>query len=304
MGLILLPRYSAIDIGSNAFRLVIAEKVSESQFRILKKERVAVRLGADAFEQGFFSEETMDQAINAFKKFQTLHKKYKVKSYIACATSAMRESKNSSKLIEALQQKAKIKVQVIDGLQEGHLIRQAVYQEVFLNKAKTCFIDIGGGSVEITFNSNGSLLESKSFPMGTVRTLQMRKTLSVEQNLIRYKKLIGPYILKHLKKTKKFDFAVGTGGNIESLGRLRVQMLGKLPNTRLTLKDLIEMRKRLNQLNLLERIETYQLRPDRADVIIPALDVLILILNLTHIQEIKVPYVGLREGLLLRLTRP
>lgn len=297
------PRFSAIDVGSNAFRLVIAERCADHNFNILKKERIAVRLGADAFEKGQFSEHTQEQAIKAFEKFAALHKKYKVKNYIACATSAMRESRNSKELIETLYKKTKIRVQIINGLVEGRLIREAILEDVRLDNSKTCFIDIGGGSVEITFNANHKQLATQSFPMGTVRTLQLRTTMSPKDNLKQYEQLITPYISQHLKQQKHFDFGVGTGGNIESLGRLRVQILKNTPNTRVTLNELLEMKKALSRLNYSDRVSHFQLRPDRADVIIPALDVLILIMRKVKIKDLKIPYVGLREGLLLSLSR-
>lgn len=283
--------------------MVIAEQTDDNQTKILKKERIAIRLGADAFEHGLFTEETLLASVEVFRKFAILHKKYKVKRYIACATSAMRESKNSQKLIDLVSKKTKIKINVISGQEEGLLIREAVAQEIRLQNTKTCFIDIGGGSVEITFNKNHQKIATQSFPIGTVRSLQIRKTVHTNDNLRLYKKIIEPYIKKQLKQTGSLNFAVGTGGNIETLGRLRAQILKKTPNTRLCLEDLEKIHRTLRALNISERIAKYQLRPDRADVIMPALEVLILIMKLVKIKELKVPYTGLREGLLLRLSR-
>lgn len=298
-------KYSAIDIGSNALRIIVAEWSPEKnahQLEILKKWRAPVRLGQDVFQSENISEETLDKAIKAFHKFKKINEKYNVQHCRAIATSALREAKNKAHFIDTIFKTTGFKIDLIDGLEEGRLIHAAVNREVLMERKSTLLIDIGGGSVEVTFSENGKIDTTQSFPMGTVRTLDLlkRKNLSEEQ----IEKIIEEYTptLQNYIESSGFlghlDFAIGTGGNIECLGELKIQLLKKIPNTYLTLKELEEIIIQLRKFSIKDRVKKLGLREDRADVIIPAALVVYEIMKLSSCFKLLIPRVGLRDGIL------
>lgn len=286
-------RFSAIDIGSNAIRLIIGEWTGH-EWVILKKERSPVRLGADAFSKGFISDQLFQESLQTFKKFQLLNRKFKVDDCRAVATSALRESKNARQFIQFISKKSKIKIQLITGEEEGFIIRDAICGAMPLKNTNSLFIDIGGGSMELTFNEGLKTHISRSFKMGTVRTLQRGP---LKQCIYDYEKILKPYISRN---AKDLHIAVGTGGNIESLGRLKLQLLKATPNTNISLQELKKILSILSRFSVEERIQKLQMRSDRADVIIPALTLLILVMELSKVSLLKIPYVGLRDGILRR----
>lgn len=288
-------RFSAIDIGSNAIRLIIGEWTGH-EWIILKKERSPVRLGADAFSKGFISEELFQESLKTFKKFQMLNRKFKVDECHAVATSALRESKNARQYIQFISKKSNINIQLISGEEEGLIIRDAICGAMPLKNTNSLFIDIGGGSMELTFNDGLKTRDSRSFKMGTVRTLQRGP---LKQCLRDYEKILKPYIARN---SKNLHFAVGTGGNIESLGRLKLQLLRSTPNTNITLPELKKILSIISRHTVEERMHKLQMRSDRADVIIPALNLLILVMELAKVTQLKIPYVGLRDGILRRFV--
>jgi len=286
-------RFSAIDIGSNAIRLIIGEWTGH-EWVILKKERAAVRLGADAFAHGSISEKLFNESLVTFRKFAALNRKFKVGRCRAVATSALRESRNAKQFIDYIQKRTRIKIELISGEEEGLIIRDAVYSSFPFSNEHSLFIDIGGGSIELTFNHGQKMQATRSFRMGTVRTLQRGP---LKDSLAIYAKTLKPYIHKSVS-SDPLSFAVGTGGNIESLGRLKLLLLKKTPNTFITLEELKSLLATLTKMKIEERITQLKMRPDRADVVVPALSVLILVMELAHVEKLKIPYVGLRDGLL------
>lgn len=293
---------AAIDIGSNAIRLVIAAVERPVQLRILKKYREPVRLGHDVFLDGEISGKTEDKALRAFQKFREVMKKYDVKTCKAVATSACREAKNKQAFIKRVFEKTGIRIQIIDGIEEARLVHLAVKKEVDLGKKRAILIDIGGGSVEVTFSEDGYLTATESFRMGTVRlleTLQKRKLTEQHLNIV-----IGEFVEKLSKylesnnASESLSFAAGTGGNIECLGRLKGQLLNKSPNTFVTLDELGAIIDKLRSISIQERISKFDMRPDRADVIVPASMVLQMIMRQAGVEKLIVPYVGLKEGIL------
>ncbi len=294
-------RFSAIDIGSNAIRMIIGE-THEGRLQTLKKFRSPIRLGHDVFTEGFVSENTLKEAEKTFAEFGRLNKRFKVEKCRAVATSALREAKNSKEFITRMAAISQIHVEVIDGIEEARLIFNAVNREVDLTKKKAVLIDIGGGSVELTLCQGDKMLVTQSFPIGTVRLLENLKKRNLTEGHLNV--VIGDFIVPLVKFLEKeaagmsFDFAVGTGGNLETMSRLKLQILQKTPNTFVSLGELLELTEALRPFSIKDRIEKLKLRPDRADVIIPAMMVVKLVLRQAGIEKIQIPCVGLRDGLL------
>jgi len=295
---------SAIDIGSNAFRILISEK-RDGHFFEIKKFRSPVRLGHDVFENGTISKETIHQALETFRQFAVLHKKYKVEKYRAVATSALRESKNKNEFIDLVHKKTGIKIELISGIEEAQIIFDSINREVPLDNKKALLIDIGGGSVEVSMVANHKLLCSQSFPLGTVRMLEEMKKRKLQERQLKI--LIGDFVptITNYISTQgqglQFHFAVGTGGNMESMLRLKTQLL-KIRNTNyVTLSELQVITELLSAISLKDRVSKLELRPDRADVIMPALLTTKFILRQAGIEKMLVPRTGLRQGLLWRM---
>lgn len=294
-------RFSAIDIGSNAIRMIIGE-IHEGRLQTLKKFRSPIRLGHDVFTEGTVSEKTLRAAEETFTEFGQLNKRFKVEKCRAVATSALREAKNTKDFVTRMKAVSQIHVEVIDGTEEAQLIFNAVNQEVDLAKKRAILIDIGGGSVELTLCQGDKMLVTESFPLGTVRLLENLKKRNLTESHLNV--VIGDFIVPLVKFLEKeasgmnFDFAVGTGGNLESMARLKLQILHKTPNTFISLGELLEITEALRPFSVKERIDKLGLRPDRADVIIPAMMVVKLVLRQAGIQKIQIPGVGLRDGLL------
>ncbi len=294
-------RFSAIDIGSNAIRMIIGE-THEGRLKNLKKFRSPIRLGHDVFTDGFVSEKTLKEAEETFTEFGRLNKRFKVEKCRAVATSALREAKNSKEFVTRMAAVSQIHVEVIDGTEEARLIFNAVNREVDLTKKRAVLIDIGGGSVELTLCQGDKMLVTQSFPIGTVRLLENLKKRNLTEDHLNV--VIGDFIVPVVKFLEKeatgmsFDFAVGTGGNLETMARLKLQILHKTPNTFVSLGELLEITAALRPFSIKDRIEKLKLRPDRADVIIPAMMVVKLVLRQAGIEKIQIPCVGLRDGLL------
>lgn len=296
-------RVSAIDIGSNAIRMMVAEIFETAPFiRIEKKFRAPVRLGHDVFTSGSITPETIAIAKNTFLQFAEINRNFKIEKSRAVATSACREAKNSQDFIAEILRDTGIQIEIIDGTEEGRLIHLAVCKEVALENKKTMLIDIGGGSVEVTFSKGSQMIETKSFPMGTVRILEnlnKRKMNESHLNII-----MGEFLSElssHIYKNCDHDpvhFAIGTGGNLECLGQLKAQLLKKGPGNFLSLDELNEIIDRLRSISIKDRIEKLNLRPDRADVIMPAASIVQTIMRQAETSKIVIPAVGLRDGLI------
>lgn len=296
-------RVSAIDIGSNAIRMMIVEVSAEQPIpRILKKYRAPVRLGHDVFTQGLITPASVELAKAAFHRYAKAHQEFGVTHCRAVATSACREAKNRKDFVKEIYQFSGIPIEVIDGTEEGRLIHLAVRKELTLDNKKTMLIDIGGGSVEVTFSQGDKILATKSFPMGTVRVLETMAKRNLNESHLNilmgeFVKDLAPHIYDNCEGDP-VDFAIGTGGNLECLGQLKTQLLNKTPATFLTMAELDEITQRLRGLKIKERIEKLALRPDRADVILPAAFLVQTIMRQAETQKIAIPSVGLRDGLI------
>lgn len=294
-------KYSAIDIGSNAIRMIVGS-VENEQIHVLKKYRAPVRLGHDVFKTGEISDKTLKQAIETFSQFAKINRKHHIEKCRAVATSASREAKNGESFVKTIKEKTGIQIEIIDGIEEAKLIHLAVQREVDMNKHQIMLIDIGGGSVEVTFSDMGMMTGTQSFPMGTVRVLDIMQKRKIDESKLMV--VMGEFIqpLSHFIESQankdEPEFAVGTGGNLECLGRLKVQLLHRTPNTFVTLSELVLIAKKLKDIPVQDRITKLKLRPDRADVIYPAVLLVKTIMRQSGVQKILIPGVGLRDGLL------
>lgn len=297
--------FAAIDIGSNAIRMVIAEHSSQG-LRLLKKYRLPIRLGADVFATGKISAKNIKLSARTFKKFKDVCAKYKIRQIRAVGTSALREASNQEAFVELIHRKSAIRIEVIDGVEEARIIHQAVRREVNLEGHHTLLIDIGGGSVELTFSDHGMMTATQSFPFGTVRTIEMMKKKKLQEadlNLV-----MGDFLspLTHFIQSNgpghPLDFAVGTGGNLETLGKLKPLLLKAKSRTFLTHDELGEIISKVQRMTIKERIEKLRMRPDRADVIIPAALAVYTVMRQSNLEKLLIPHVGLKDGLIWSLA--
>jgi exopolyphosphatase/guanosine-5'-triphosphate,3'-diphosphate pyrophosphatase len=283
-------RLAAIDIGSNAARLLISDVVRNKEgkpdFNKLNLVRVPLRLGFDVFEKREISAEKQEMIVQTIKAYKCLIDVYHVKYIKACATSAMRDAVNSAEIIDRVKNETGIEIKIISGDEEASVIYENHVAENLDNDHSYLYIDVGGGSTELTFFSQNQLVFKQSFNVGTIRLLKNQ----VEE--IHWDE-IKNYIRERIKGHKQV-VAIGTGGNINKVFSMSKKKDGKP----LPLDLLKDYYKELSSFSLYERMRTYNLREDRADVILPALQVYINVMRWASIEEIFVPKIGLADGLL------
>ena len=302
-----MPTLAAIDVGSNAIRLVIGEADADQKITVLHSERDPVRLGQDVFTKGSISEETIERAADAFGKFHDAIESHAAKWTRAVATSATREALNREIFVDRIAQRSGIEISVIGTEEEARLIHLAVAGKVSLKNKLALLVDIGGGSTEITLVSDGNIIATESFRMGAVRLLQVLEEKKRGEK--HFNQLVREYVdatQKRIKKeigNEKIDICVGTGGNIESLGDLRKELFGKDRDSVLATDELDSLVKELQSMTFEERVQKFRLRPDRADVIVPASVVLQKVLKQAGVDEVLIPKVGLKDGLLIDMVQ-
>ncbi|MEY3921634.1 MAG: hypothetical protein RL634_1395 [Bacteroidota bacterium] len=286
-------RLAAIDIGTNACRLLISEVTTPEkgnpQFNKLNLVRVPLRLGFDVFETGEISKPKKGMILQTMKAYSHLMNAYRVDKHIAVATSAMRDAKNKNEIVRKIFLETGINIQIISGDFEASLIYESHVAENLNSSSNYLYIDVGGGSTEITFFSNNQLVYKRSFNIGTIRIL---KNMVKEVDWDFMKEEIRENI-KGIKNT----VAIGTGGNINKVFSLSKKKDGKTLDIDL-LKDYY---KEFSSCTVEERIRNYNLREDRADVIVPALLIYIQVMKWATIDEILVPKIGLADGLIQHL---
>jgi len=287
--MIKIKKYAAIDIGSNAMRLLIANVIEEenkpTQFNKSHLIRVPIRLGQDAFTVGEISEESAERMVKAMKAFKLLMDVYQVEQYAACATSAMREAYNGKDLVEEIAKKTGINIDIIEGKTEAAIIVNSDLESFIKNDGHYLYVDVGGGSTEFTLFSNGKQIVSKSFKNGTVRLLNNMVTESVWLE-------IEKWIKTHTADLSNVEI-IGSGGNINKI----FKMSGKTNDKPLTQTYLVQRFKYLNSLSYEERIYTLGLNTDRADVIIPAIKIYVNAMKWSNAKYIYVPKIGLSDGI-------
>ena len=260
--------YAAIDIGSNAVRLLIKCVNEENAPELMSKVqliRIPLRLGEDAFTVGVISTEKEKKLIRLMKAYKQLMKIYDVVDYRACATSAMRDARNGKDIVQQIVKKTGIRVEIIDGQEEAHIVYDNHIEQLFASGQNYLYVDVGGGSTEINLISNGELKNSRSYNIGTVRMLS---AISI----------------------------IGSGGNINKLFRLADKKDKKA--SLLPIESLQDIYETLKALSTEQRIKQYKLKPDRADVIVPAAEIFLEIATHVKATGIIVPTIGLSDGII------
>ncbi|MCH3883011.1 MULTISPECIES: Ppx/GppA phosphatase family protein [Tenacibaculum] len=290
-----IKKYGAIDIGSNAVRLlvsnVIIEKGKEPKFKKSALIRVPIRLGADAFVNGKISEENTIRMIDAMEAFKLLIKIHGVERYKACATSAMREAENGQDVAKKILKKTGIKIDIINGKEEARIISSTDLKELIQSDKSYLYVDVGGGSTEFTVFSEGKIVNSKSFKMGTVRLLNNSKA----ENKVKFKS-VEKWIKENTKDYKSISL-IGSGGNINKL----FKMSGRTEGNPISYIYLNAQYQFLKKMSYQDRITELSLNPDRADVIVPATKIYLSAMKWSGARKIFVPKIGLSDGIIKSL---
>jgi exopolyphosphatase/guanosine-5'-triphosphate,3'-diphosphate pyrophosphatase len=298
-------KISAIDAGSNAMRMVVGEVDEKWQVKTVENIRLPVRLGGDVFGKGSLENKTIQQAEEAFLRFKHTADIHNVHRLRAVATSAAREAANRDLLIDRIHQISGIELEIISGEEEARLIHQAVIHELKLKNKRILLIDIGGGSVEVTISNGQSIISTESYNMGTVRLLEKlddKKPGHTFGKLVREYAENARYRIERNLGDEKIQVCAGTGGNVEEIGRLRQKLFKGESDRLITLPELEKLVERLSDMSYTERMRKLGLRPDRADVILPASIILHLIAKEAGVKQIAIPNVGLKDGILLDLA--
>lgn len=284
--------FASIDIGSNAVRLLFAN-VFEGQERIRTDKasliRIPIRLGLDVFESGRVSDQRVSKLVDTMRAFRLLLDVYDPIDYVACATSAMREASNRQVIIEEIKREARLDIQVIDGMEEARIIASFNRMAGIGDNHNTIYVDVGGGSTEISIMAAERFVASQTFRIGTIRLLQGR----VEEGEWIFMK---NWLQKHCLNLSDLR-CIGSGGNINKLTKI----FGNYDQNTLGIIALTQAEKVLAKLSIEERIWQMGLRPDRADVILPAASIFRKIMKWAKVNEVVAPKVGLADGLVLML---
>jgi len=285
-------RYAAIDIGSNAVRMLIADIIENNEAISFKKNtliRVPLRLGDDAFLNKHLSDKKANDLVKTMHAFRNLMDVYKVVDYRACATSAMREAKNGAEVVKRIKEEAAVDLEIIHGEVEAKII-YASHADQEIDKTKNyLYIDVGGGSTELSLFSAGNLVASQSFNIGTIRILDNQDTEETWNDM-------RDFLREHTRHYKSIS-GIGTGGNINKLYRLSDEK-DKQPLSFAKLKSLYNY---LESFSLKDRINVLGLNQDRADVIIPASEIYLAVMKWGGIKHIYVPSVGMVDGIIQTL---
>jgi exopolyphosphatase/guanosine-5'-triphosphate,3'-diphosphate pyrophosphatase len=287
-------RYAAIDIGSNAVRLLIKEIRVDSEGIHSDKvayTRLPIRLGEDVFESGKIGKEKGRQLTTAMKAFRLLMKAMRVDAWRACATSAMREATNAQEVVARVREEANVDIEVIDGEEEADLIFLNFSISVLDRNQDYLYVDVGGGSTELTLIRQGLRLAGRSFKVGSVRLIQDKVDPEVWTDMASWSKaLLAEYGVSR-------PMVIATGGNINQL-----QKLSNGPSrSPMSLEKLADLHGQLESLSYTERMDQFGLKPDRADVIVPAGSIYLRVMNLVDSPALVVPKVGLGDGMVLQL---
>ncbi|MCD2421991.1 exopolyphosphatase [Niabella pedocola] len=286
-------KLAAIDIGSNAARLLITDvrmiKKNKPEFIKSNLIRVPLRLGFDVFETGEISPDKTAHILSTMKAYRHLLDAYEVQQVKACATAAMRDARNGQQIIEQVAQETGLQIEIISGDREAALIYESHVAENLTQEAAYLYIDVGGGSTELTCFVNGAMHFKRSFNIGTIRLLKQQVAEAQWEEM-------KTYIRSNTRNIKKIT-GIGSGGNINKIFSLSKRKEGRP----LSLELLRDYYKEFSSMTLAERMSNYKLREDRADVIVPALLIYINVLKWAGAEEILVPKIGLADGLIQSL---
>jgi exopolyphosphatase/guanosine-5'-triphosphate,3'-diphosphate pyrophosphatase len=293
--------------------MVIGNVSEDWEVEPIENIRLPVRLGKDVFASGLLEEKTIQRAVDAFLHFRRVAKEFGVVRTRAIATSAMREADNADILLDRIARTSGIEVEVISGADEARLIHLAIARRIKLDKKRAILIDIGGGSVEVTLSEDGNILSTESYNMGTVRLLEkLDGSSDLPLHAIRGKHPLSLFVREYAESARRridreigdahIDLCVGTGGNVEDLGRLGQRLLKGSDAAAIAVRDLERLIEKISAMGIKERITKLRLRPDRADVILPAAIVLQIIAHEARVRRITIPGVGLKDGVLLEMA--
>jgi exopolyphosphatase/guanosine-5'-triphosphate,3'-diphosphate pyrophosphatase len=286
--------YAAIDIGSNAVRLLVSTITEqkgreETDFRKTSLVRVPIRLGEDVFKESIISEKNIERMVDTMQAFNLLMKSHGIEKYKACATSAMREAKNGAEVVEKIKAKTGVEIEIIDGNHEAAIIAATDLHELIKNDCNYLYVDVGGGSTEYTLYSGGKTVASRSFKIGTVRLLNNLVEDGTWEEMEKW-------VRETTKPYKDIDL-IGSGGNINNIFKTS----GKKEGKPLSLAYIKKYNELLNSLSYEERIMDLQLKSDRADVIIPASKIYLNSMKWARANNIFVPKIGLADGIIKSL---
>ena len=283
--------YAAIDIGSNAARLLIKNVTEDSmgnaEFTKLLFLRIPLRLGKDVFTLGEISEERQRMMMCMIKSYKQLMKLYRVECFRACATSAMRDARNGEKLLKKIEKATGIKIEIVTGSEEARILYNNSIESAERVSGNYAYVDVGGGSTEISLLSNGQLVGSCSYNIGTLRKLSGMVPAEVEERL--------QLDLEEYAKQYPDIKIVGSGGNINRLSRIFHESNKKSKKNVLPVKNLREMYDDMQPLTVAEMMSRYGLKADRADVILPAAEIFLKVSEALNCEEIQVPNISLAD---------
>src|SRR5437667_5737963 len=300
-----MPTIAAIDVGTNAIRLCIANVNGDRGYQTVYNVRAPVRLGQDVFTKGAISAHTIDKTVETFTEFKQKLEEHAVTHTKAVGTCALREAINRDAVLKAVNKASGIEISIIGGEEEARLIHLAAKATVNLKNKVALLIDIGGGSVEVVLADDTTVLCTESYSMGSVRLLKILDEKAGGEE--RFNQLVTEYVdatqrrLEREIGNQKIDVCVGTGGSIEAIGDLRKELFDKNSNQKVTVEELKSLVKKLRGTSFEERIQVMRLRPDRADVIVPAAIVLLKIVQQAGVDEVIIPGIGLKDGVLLEM---
>lgn len=285
-----IHKIAGIDIGSNSVRLLVSNVMQHKGETIFKKSsltRLPIRLGTDAFNHGEISKKTIKKLLSGLQAYAKIMQVHEVEHYRACATSALREADNGAEIVDYVKEKTGIEINLIDGAEEARMIFNTGALQALKNKADNfLYIDVGGGSTELTFFNDAQVMASKSFKVGTIRLLHGKVQ---EQDW----KEMKTWIKIHTKAAKSDILMIGSGGNINRVLKLAQ---GKSGNT-LKISYLEEVAEQMSRFTVNERIIKFDLNPDRADVITHALEIYTSVMNWAKAEKMAVPKKGLADGI-------
>lgn len=282
-------KFAAVDIGSNAIRFQVSTVLEHQETALFKKleyVRFPLRLGHDVFATGRISAQSQVKFKKLMRAYKLLLELYEVQDYMFCATSAVREAENGQDLVNEVFEEFGIAIHIIDGNREAELINRAIHS--YLTDKTYLHIDVGGGSTELNLYTGGKKIKTRSFKIGSVRVLEHYDSPIMWEDMEKW-------IREQVKKEYGKVTAVGTGGNISKIFELARLKPGKT----MSLNRIRELRKTIEALSLEDRIYRLQMNPDRADVIVPASDIYIKVMEWAHASSILVPDVGLKDGMMI-----
>lgn len=282
-------KFGAIDIGTNAARLLVGEVSTDEDKTFIQKvsySRIPLRLGEEVFENGRISDRKKADFIKSIQAFKLITEIFDVRELRACATSAMREAENGEEIRTAILQETGVDIEVISGDEEAELIFGTFFLLDFDKTKPFLVIDVGGGSTEVSVFEKGTRVASRSFQVGTLRLLKGKAAANIWEE-------VQEWLSSHVDLSEVHQI-FGTGGNINKTHK----MLGAGHMEPIAREKIQELRNELDALSIAQRINRFQLRPDRADVIVPALDIYLYIMKQLDCNEIIVPKIGLSDGMI------